>query len=483
MPNLVAYIALLGWPLVAFALYFLLPASRATLWTILGAQLLLPVGTAIKFDMVPAFDKASIPNLAAMIGCLVISKTRAAVRQNRTGIFEVLVAIYVCSPFVTAISNPDPIVLANGVVLPAQSFYDSFSAAISQAMFLIPLLLGRAFLAGSDDIEQVLRVFVTGMLAYSLLLLFEIRMSPQLHVWIYGYASSDFVQAMRDGGFRPMVFMGHGLSAALYMMMAVVSATALWKIETGRSKRIFAGQAVFLSVVLLLSKSLGALIYALVLAPLVKLATPQRQMRIAKFIVLIALVYPVLRALDVVPTRAIMEAASTVSVDRADSLNVRFVNEEELLRRASERFFFGWGRYGRSRIYDPDTGEDVSVTDGRWTITLGTFGMVGFLAEFGLFAFVIFRTASAISFSRSAKDNTVMAALALILSINVLNLLPNAALFPWTLLITGSLLGRSEKMRATRRRPAYQSFAADESHAANHIAQASRPGTMPVAKL
>ena len=109
MPNLVAYIALLGWPLVAFALYFLLPASRATLWTILGAQLLLPVGTAIKFDMVPAFDKASIPNLAAMIGCLIISKTRVAARQTRMGLFEILVAIYVCSPFVTAISNPDPV--------------------------------------------------------------------------------------------------------------------------------------------------------------------------------------------------------------------------------------------------------------------------------------------------------------------------------------------------------------------------------------
>jgi hypothetical protein len=482
MPNLASYVALLGWPLVACTLYFLLPASRATLWTILGAQLLLPVGAAIKFNMVPAFDKASIPNLAAMIGCLIISKTRAANRQNRIGLFEILVAVYVCSPFVTAIFNTDPIVLANDV-LPPQSFYDSLSAAISQAIFLIPLLLGRAFLAGSDDIEQVLRIFVTGMLAYALLLLFEIRMSPQLHVWLYGYAPSDFVQAVRDGGYRPMAFMGHGLSAALFLMMAIVSATALWKIETGRFKGIFAGQAVFLSVVLLLSKSLGALIYALVLVPLVKLATPQRQMRAAKFIVLIALMYPVLRSVDLVPTRTIIEAASMISVDRADSLNVRFVNEEALLRRASERFFFGWGRYGRSRIYDPDTGKDLSVTDGRWAITLGQFGMIGFLAEFGLFAFVIFRAASAISSSRSAKDNTIMAALALILSINALNLLPNAALFPWTMLITGSLLGRSEKLKAIRRRPAYRSFATVDSQAADRISPTSTSGTMPVAKL
>ena len=42
----------------------------ATIWTIIGAQLLLPVGAEIKFDMVPAFDKASIPNLAALASCL-----------------------------------------------------------------------------------------------------------------------------------------------------------------------------------------------------------------------------------------------------------------------------------------------------------------------------------------------------------------------------------------------------------------------------
>ena len=68
-PSWAATFALLSWPLVALWLYSTRPVNQATLWTILGAQLLLPVGAIIKFDMIPGFDKSSIPNLAALIGC------------------------------------------------------------------------------------------------------------------------------------------------------------------------------------------------------------------------------------------------------------------------------------------------------------------------------------------------------------------------------------------------------------------------------
>ena len=44
----VAVAALLIWPLVALWLYQTRPVNQATLWTILGGYLLLPVGAAIK---------------------------------------------------------------------------------------------------------------------------------------------------------------------------------------------------------------------------------------------------------------------------------------------------------------------------------------------------------------------------------------------------------------------------------------------------
>jgi len=72
--------------------------------------------------------------------------------------------------------------------------------------------------------------------------------------------------------------------------------------------------------------------------------------------------------------------------DRAQSLKYRLDNEQALLSRASERFLFGWDVFGRNRIYDEQTVRDMNVTDGQWIITIGQFGLVGFLLQFGLLA-------------------------------------------------------------------------------------------------
>ena len=68
-PNLFATAALLAWPVVVIVLYHQRPIGQATLWSILGAYLLLPVGAYIKFEGIPPFDKESIPSLAALLCC------------------------------------------------------------------------------------------------------------------------------------------------------------------------------------------------------------------------------------------------------------------------------------------------------------------------------------------------------------------------------------------------------------------------------
>ena len=68
--NLATTLALLSWPLVAVFLYKTRPVGQATLWTILGAYLVLPVGANIKFAMIPQLDKNSIPNILAFLGCM-----------------------------------------------------------------------------------------------------------------------------------------------------------------------------------------------------------------------------------------------------------------------------------------------------------------------------------------------------------------------------------------------------------------------------
>jgi hypothetical protein len=206
-----------------------------------------------------------------------------------------------------------------------------------------------------------------------------------------------------------------------------------------------------LSVVLVLCKSMGVLNYSLLLVPLVRLAKPRRQLRFAVFLSTIALAYPMLRMADLVPSRLMLGWATSVGNERAGSPQTRFDQEALLLAKASERFLFGWGRFGRSRVYAADSGRDISITDGRWIMVVGAFGLFGFLAEFGLLVLPIFSVAAALRLAEPARDRVFLGALALILAINIFDLLPNSPLFPWTWLIAGALLGRAEALRAAVR--------------------------------
>src|ERR1700704_958895 len=99
-PNWFATFALVSWPVVAIYLYRTRPVNQATLWTILGGGLLLPVGALIKFEMIPQFDKASIPNLAAL-GCILMVG-RPLRFWNRFGATEILMLMLLIGPFITS---------------------------------------------------------------------------------------------------------------------------------------------------------------------------------------------------------------------------------------------------------------------------------------------------------------------------------------------------------------------------------------------
>ena len=130
---------------------------------------------------------------------------------------------------------------------------------------MLPFFLGRQLLRNSADIEEILRTLIIAGLLYSLPMLFEIRMSPQLHHWFYGYSPFGFATQMRYGGFRPSVFMENGLVAAFFVMTATVAATAFWRTRTRVQKLPPATITAYLSAILILCKSLGALIYGVVL--------------------------------------------------------------------------------------------------------------------------------------------------------------------------------------------------------------------------
>src|SRR5258708_7931891 len=229
-PNSFAFFSLIAWPLVSLWLYLSRPAETATMWAILAGQLLLPVGTFFKLEMVPQFDKNSIPNLCALAGCIIFARRPLRI-LSRMGVAEILILFCVVGPLVTSLLNEDPIFIGDKV-LPGVGAYDGVSALLSQFIMLIPFFIGRAFLRRAADTLQVFCVLSLAGLAYSLLLVFEIRFSPQLHNWLYGYYPSDFIQVMRGkGSFRPMAFMGNGLVATFFAMTATVASAALWRAQ------------------------------------------------------------------------------------------------------------------------------------------------------------------------------------------------------------------------------------------------------------
>ena len=447
-PNWFAYLALLLWPVVTLYLYSSRPVGQATLWAILGAYLLLPVRTEIKFDMVPVLDKSTIPNLAALLGCALFAPRLPRLFRG-FGLAEVLLLVLLVGPFVTAILNTDPIRIGQ-TLLAGSSPYDGLSSAVFQLIFMLPFFLGREFLRRPEDNFAVLRLLVIAGLGYSLLMLFEIRMSPQLHTWIYGYFPSNFFQQARDGGFRPVVFLGHGLLVAFFAMTTTVAAAALWRTQTRIGRFAPGAVTAYLSFVLIMCKTFSSLMYGAVLVPLVRWASPRLQLSVASALVILTLVYPALRVADLVPVDSILQAARSVSTARAASLETRFTNEQQLLDHALKRPWFGWGRFGRSRLYAA-SGANASVTDGAWVIRLGTFGLVGFVAQFLLLSLSVFRAAMSLRFAQSFQESIYLSALALIVAINIFDLLPNSSISPWTWLIVGTLLGRAEEMYAVAR--------------------------------
>lgn len=445
MPNAFAYAALLLWPLVAIVLFARLRVDKALVWTLMGGYLLLPPVAAIDLPMIPAFDKASIPSLAALAAILALGHRLRPLDGH--AVERTLLLLFVLAPFATVLTNLDP--LRYGLAtLPGLRVYDAIAVLAHQAIHLAPFLAARRVLREEGSLRVLLAALAAAGLLYSLPMLLEVRLSPQLNTWIYGFFQHSFDQMMRSGGYRPIVFLEHGLWVAFFAMTAFVAALALFRAGAAPGRSAWLAAAFYLFVVLVMCKSAASILYALALAPLVIVAGRRLQLLVACVLVIVSLSYPLLRGADLVPVDAMLEQAQAIEEDRAASLRFRFENEDALLERARERPLFGWGIWGRNQIFDPESGRMTSVTDGRWIIVIGTFGWLGYLAEFGLLAFsVLFATMREWRRSGGA-GSPLVGPLALILAINMVDMLPNATLTPLTWLVAGALVGHASRLSA-----------------------------------
>ncbi len=362
----------------------------------------------------------------------------------RRMVLNIAITLQILLPIFTMMTNRDPLPVGGGKVLPAVQFYDLGSMMMLAVLGLLPFLLARRFLADPATHRLMLVVFAVGGMLYSLPILFEVRFSPQLNNWLYGFYPHSFMQHVRDGGFRPMVFLRHGLRIGLFLVMAILAALMLMRISRGARVRWMLA-ALWMSAVLLVSKNLGAVVILVLLGPAL-LLTARIQLLAVAAIAATLLFYPGVRGSGLLPLDRILSIATDISPARAGSLRYRLDNEDRLLAKLNERPLFGWGGWARSRVFDPNTGADITVTDGAWIISAGQRGWAGYLVQFGMI------TGPALFLALRRRRYEIPPAtigVAVLLAANMIDMMPNASLNLITLTLAGAVAGYYE--RAPRR--------------------------------
>jgi hypothetical protein len=451
MPPLVAIFL---WPLVMLILFKRFSPQAALCWSIIAGYLFLPTSVGLNLPMLPSVNKDSMPSIAAVLIMLVIGARARAVRSGyseesetfalpgwlpRSPIGMLLVFALIAGAFLTVLSNGDR--LTYGVrSIPGLRVYDGFAAVMTVGVSLLPLLLARKFLASAESHKTLLYVLCIAGLIYSLPTLYEVRMSPRLNVNIYGFFPHSWAQHIRGDGFRPLVFLQHGLWLGIFLSGAFLAALGYFRLAGSNRKGLYLSIALWLFITLVLAKSLGALLIATVTAPLMLFLTTRPQLIVASVVAATVLLYPMLRGGGFIPVDRFVSFAGMIHSGRAQSLQYRLNNEDILLEKANQRPFFGWGGWGRSRVYD-ESGRDISTTDGRWIIAIGSEGWLGYLARFGLLTLPIILLTLR---KRKYEVTLATSALSLLLAGNLVDLIPNATSTPLTWLMAGALLGRLE---------------------------------------
>lgn len=431
-----ALIAMAMWAFVVLALFAFLPKRRALIASIILGWLFLPVA-AYKVAGFIDLTKTAVVSLAALLAVLIVDGRR--ITSFRPRWFDV--------PMIALCLGMIGTSIANGL-----GPYDGFSMALGRVVrFGIPYFLGRIYCSDRDGIRDLAIGVFLGGLVYTPFCLYEIRMSPQLHQMFYGYAQHSINQQQRLGGWRPMVFMQHGLAVGMWLTAASVVGIGLW--HSGALKRL-AGFPVTIPLILvigtaLLSRSLGALILLAVGVALLLITHWLRSRTILVVSAIIPLLYISVRALGLWDGTILVETTEAFfGPARARSIEIRVDSEVLLGAQSREKPILGWGGWKRDRI-TLDMQQRVGVTDSLWIITFLSSGYVGLASILATLLMPVYllgaRIRKKIRSGEFGKDTQAALgpaiSLAVVLVLWMVDGTLNSMINPTHLLIAGGLMG------------------------------------------
>jgi hypothetical protein len=417
-----------GWILAVLYIFQRFPAQRAIVVSFVVAWDFLPMAS-IPMPPFPDYTKMAATCYGILLATLIYDTARFS--SFKPGWLDLPMLIWCLCPIASQITN------GGSPISP------TFNQLVTWG---IPYFLGRIYLNNLDGLRQLaIGIFAGGVVYIPLCLIENIR-GPILHPMVYGFNSfNDWSQARRYGGWRPVVFMQHGLMVGVWMMAAALIGIWLWK--TGVIKKLWnipiKPLAIALTISFVLCLSTGAYTY-MVLGVVFLFATQwfRTNLPVLIFIGGISFYLYLGTSGTFSGAQIIASLSQVLPEERVSSLKFRLDNEEILGIKARQKMIFGWGDTGGSRVYDA-TGRDISVTDSLWIITFGVNGIVGLCS---LMASLLLPVASFClsrypASSWSNRKVAPAAALAVSLVFYVLDCILNAMTNPIFALIAGGLSG------------------------------------------
>lgn len=376
-------LAMFGWFPFSLSLFNQLPPRRAIIASFIIAWLFLPIAS-YTFPGIPDLTKFSATSYSAILSILLFDVNR--LKTFKFGWWDIPVIIACVSPVYTSVDN-------------GLGLYNGMSVLLTQVVtWGIPYFIGRLYLGSLAGLRELaIGIFIGGM-AYVPLCLFEVRLSPQLHRMVYGFFPHKFGQTIRYGGFRPQVFMQHGLEVGIWMLAATLIGIWLWK--TGSMKQIFGMPVAPMLPILLgtfvLCKSTGAWgLCVLGLFILFFVTTFRTALPMFLIVGMIMFHLGTSTFSHPVHSRALVDFLYTTPLGptgRVQSLEFRVDNEELLGDYAKRRFWFGWGGFNRNRPVDEKTGKFLGIPDSLFIVHFGIRGAIGLFSTFTIFLLPIVAT-------------------------------------------------------------------------------------------
>ena len=431
-PNLFAALVMFLWIPAVFWIFKTFPSSQAIVISFVTASLFLPEAQLI-LPGIPDYSKLSAASYAVFIFTVVFDIGR--LKQFRFSLLDIPMVVWCISPLLSSLSNN-------------LGFYDGVSSALDHlVIWWIPYFLGRIYLNNLEGLHQLAVGMFAGGIVYIPLCLYEMRMSPQLHAFFYGgHPHEEFVQSIRLGGYRPVVFTRHGLVVGFWMMTALLIGIWLWK--TGSISRIFsirlniAVPCLFLTFLMI--RSTGAYFHLALGLAILYFSVLLRTRWLIYLIVIGIFTYLYLNSMteSSISDQIIEFLSPYLPADRVSSLEFRFDNEDLLTQRANLRPLLGWGGWGRNLIYD-SFGKQITIPDSLWIIAFGEQGLVGLASLYSAFLLPVVSLVllSCPSKLWDKKKYSGASVLTVVLLLYVVETLFNALVYPPFILICGGLTG------------------------------------------